>query len=242
MVERKCLLSTAARGSAKLRNVSNPSRDDLERLANRLALLASGDGEADNAGRAVGQMARRLGLSGGDLKQIFLAGAGAPVQKPTERADLLTLRREIQELENALRQAIIDRDAARAEVTNIRIGEYRVKASRRGRFALITALIPVAILAVAGVAMFGPDMSFQRSAPTPEPRQAALDAPKSGVVRSRAALLYHDPDRVSPVVGTLPVGTPLVVHRLLWNMMSQWAQVDSGTISGYVAVTDIELR
>lgn len=222
--------------------VTNPSRDDLERLANRLALLASGDGEADNAGRAVGQLARRLGLSGGDLKQIFLAGAGAPVQKPAERADMLTLRREIQELETALRQAIADRDAARAELTNIRIGEYRLKASRRGWVALLVAVVPVGALAMIGVAMFGPDLSLSRAAPPPETHRAALGAPNSAVVHSRATLVYHDPDRVSPVVGTLAVGTPLVVHRLLWNMMSQWAQVEAGTLSGYVAVTDIDLR
>ena len=46
------------------------SGEDLERLANRMALLVSDDGEADNAGRAVGQLARRLGLSGGDLKAL----------------------------------------------------------------------------------------------------------------------------------------------------------------------------
>jgi hypothetical protein len=55
--------------------VTRLTTEDIERLASRVAMLASEDGEADNAGRAVGQMARRLGLSGGDLKAMFLDGA-----------------------------------------------------------------------------------------------------------------------------------------------------------------------
>ena len=47
-------------------------------------MLASEDGEADNAGRAVGAMARRIGLTGGDLKRIFLAGtASVPRRQPS---------------------------------------------------------------------------------------------------------------------------------------------------------------
>ncbi len=203
-------------------------------------MLASGGGEADNAGRAVGQMARRLGLSGGDLKQIFLAGTGQPMPKKPEAPDPTGMRREIQELESALRQALIERDAAQAELTNLKIGQYRVRAARRGRFSLAIAVIPVAILAVIGVAMFGPDMTVTRSLPAaPAP---SMGAPRNAVVRGRAALLYKEPDRVSMVIGTLSVGTPLVVHKLVWNMMAQWAEVESGAGAGYVAVTDVELR
>ena len=57
--------------------MTNLNEDDIDGLANRLALLASGDGEADNAGRALGAMARRLGLTGGELKALFLDGARA---------------------------------------------------------------------------------------------------------------------------------------------------------------------
>lgn len=220
--------------------MSTPSRDDLERLANRLALLASGDGEADNAGRAVGQMARRLGLSGGDLKQIFLAGAGQAPAKPAERGDTLTLRREIQELEQALRQAQAERDAARGELTSRKIGDYRVRAARRSRIALIAALLPIGVMAALAVAMFGPDLSVSRGPPDSAP--ATLGAPASAIVRSRAALLYREPDRVSPVITTLAAGSSLAVQKLVWNMMSQWALVETGSATGYVPVTDIELR
>lgn len=55
--------------------VAGFSEEEIERLANRLAMLVSDDGEADNAGRAVGSLARRLGLTGGQLKAIFMAGA-----------------------------------------------------------------------------------------------------------------------------------------------------------------------
>lgn len=225
--------------SAYLGVVSNPTRDDLERLANRLALLASGDGEADNAGRAVGQMARRLGLSGGDLKQMFLAGASAPAPKPTERGDTLTLRKEIRDLEAALRQALGERDAARAELTNLKIGQYNTKAVQRGRLALFAASVPIGVLIVVGVAMFGPDLSISRGQPESRP---AITAGSSGTVRGKATLLYREPDRVSKVLGTLAPGSQVSVRRLVWNLMSQWAEVESSAGTGYVAVTDIELR
>jgi hypothetical protein len=102
------------------------------------------------------------------------------------------------------------------------------------------ALVPIAALAVLGVALFGPDLSITRSAP--ETRSPTLGAPSNAVVRSRAALLYREPDRMSAVVGTLAAGSPLVVHKLVWNMMSQWAEVETGSGSGYVAVTDVDLR
>ena len=70
------------------------SGEDIERLAARVAMLVSDDGEADNAGRAVGQLARRLGLSGGDLKAMLLAGAG-PGFRPGSDPALLKLEREI---------------------------------------------------------------------------------------------------------------------------------------------------
>ena len=219
--------------------MSNPSRDDLERLANRLAMLASPDGEADNAGRAVGQLARRLGLSGGDLKQMFLAGAGQPARKPSEPADVATLRREITELEGALRQTIAERDEARAQLTHVKLGEYRQRANRRGKMMMVAAVVPVAILALLGVAMFGPDLSVTRQAPE---QRSAITAPTQAIVRNRAALLYKEPDRVSPVLSTLGAGSPLSVRKLLWNMMTHWAEVETPAGVGYVAVTDVELR
>ncbi len=203
-------------------------------------MLASPDGEADNAGRAVGQLAKRLGLSGGDLKEMFLAGAGQPAGKAADRADIAVLKREIAELESALRSAVIERDAARGELTTMRLGTYRQKAEKRGQLALLLALVPIAVLAVIAVAMYGPDLSITRS--VPDVRAGAAATPGSAVVRSRATLLYRDPDRMSPVVSALNAGTGLVVKRLVWNLMSQWAEVETGTQKGYVAVTDVELR
>lgn len=199
-------------------------------------MLASADGEADNAGRAVSQMARRLGLSGGDLKQMFLAGAGQPI---AERPDVAALRQEIRTLENALRQAVFDRDNARAELTNMKIGVYRVRAQRRGWVSLALVLVPVAVLAIIGVAMYGPDLSAPR---VPEPHAGSVNGTGNAIVRSRATLLYKEPDRMSPVVTTLSAGSPLVVHKLVWNMMNQWAEVENGAVTGYVSVTDVELR
>jgi hypothetical protein len=39
----------------------------------------------------------------------------------------------------------------------------------------------------------------------------------------------------------MPPGTRLVVRRVLWNMMMQWAEVEMGGLSGYVPTTDLEM-
>ena len=39
----------------------------------------------------------------------------------------------------------------------------------------------------------------------------------------------------------MPAGTRLVVRRVLWNMMTQWAEVEMGGLSGYVRTTDLEI-
>ena len=84
--------------------LSEVGGEDIERLANRVAMLVSDDGEADNAGRAVGQLARRLGLSGGDLKAIVLAGAGKNY-RPGTSVGLLKLEHEVDALRRDLRAA-----------------------------------------------------------------------------------------------------------------------------------------
>src|SRR5260370_5349085 len=112
-------------------------------------MLASEDGEADNAGRAVGNLARRLGLSGGDLKAIFMAGArgelklAQPTDQPQTARELATLRRQVKLLEGAARRAQEERDVLAAENSAMRVAQYRRRPTRRiARFVAAIAGAP----------------------------------------------------------------------------------------------------
>ena len=54
-------------------------------------------------------------------------------------------------------------------------------------------------------------------------------------------MVFARPDRAAPVIATLPTGMPVVVRRLVWNMLMQWAEVELGSGVGYVLTTDIDL-
>lgn len=223
--------------------MATPTQDDLERLANRLALLASSDGEADNAGRAVAQMARRLGLSGGDLKEMFLAGQrGArprPVpEPPSDSADTIELRRRVRDLEMLLRSAQQDRESLQAELTGFKLRSYQTQARRGPMLAMIGIAAALAIAVGGLVLAYAPDIT--RGPAQREPRAAALSG--SGVVRGRNVMVYREPDRTASPVATLNAGAQVVVRRLVWNSFSQWAEVEVPGASGYVLANDLDLR
>ena len=118
------------------------SQDDIERLAARVAMLVSDDGEAANAGRAVGQLARRLGLSGGDLKELFLTGSLSGGRKPPEptvdaQQEIATLKRNLRRLEHVVHNLQEERDRLVAEAGSLRVGMYRARANRKLRLGLI---------------------------------------------------------------------------------------------------------
>jgi hypothetical protein len=222
--------------------VARLTSEDVERLASRVAMLASEDGEADNAGRAVGQMARRLGLSGGDLKAMFLDGARQEAQGGARGQEVERLERELEELrrnlrgmEAAARVIQWERDELLTEKGELTVRLYRGRARRRAqRIAL--AVGAVVLLLVGGVvAWIGPDLS--------RARVASVDRPTTGIaiVRSARARLLGAPKPDAHQLATMPPGTRLVVRRVLWNMMMQWAEVEMGGLSGYVPTTDLEM-
>ena len=213
---------------------------DLERLAACLALLASEGGEAENAGRAVGAMARRIGLSGGDLKRIFLAGAA----RPSGQAERDRLAQEASALRQALtlrdadaRRALWERNVLRAENLRLQARLDRQRARTRGR-----------AMAVAGVALMalfiGTTAWIGRSRPATT-LQAARQGPglqRAAVVRSGGALLFPEPDRAAMPLRVLFAGQRVQVHRLVWKSLFQWAEVEvPGGLTGYVLTTEIDL-
>ncbi|HEY0420911.1 MAG TPA: hypothetical protein VGC80_15450 [Acetobacteraceae bacterium] len=218
------------------------SAEDRERLANRMAMLVSEDGEAANAGRAVGQLARRLGLTGGDLKAMFLESGG---QAPA--GDVLRLQQENQALrqnlkllESAARRIQEEHDRLVAENGSMRVERYRRRGSRRLYLILAAGLAAVMLVVAGGVALYGPDLG---GAPRGQAEPAGRPGFAGGVavVRGPHAMLFRDPDRSGPLLAALPQGAHLTVRRLLWNMMIQWAEVESNGRIGYVATTEVEL-
>jgi hypothetical protein len=67
------------------------------------------------------------------------------------------------------------------------------------------------------------------------------DVRKIATVRAGPTLVYSEPDQSSRVIAGLTPGSSVVVHRLFWNMLLQWAEVEVGSGIGFVVTTDVEL-
>jgi hypothetical protein len=218
------------------------SEDDIERLASRMAMLVSDDGEADNAGRAVGVLARRLGLSGGQIKAMFLAGAGRqtkapPPQPPDPDAEANAgLRRDLRAMETAARNVQRERDQLERENASLR--DLLEKSRERlrtfcilGAAALTVAILMIGVLAVA---------PWRQEAGEATQRPAFSYVPVA-VVRHAGTVIYSAPDRESPKVMVVPESTRLIVRQLVWKTLMQWVEVELIGGKGYVAATDVEL-
>ena len=231
--------------------MSEVGGEDIERLANRMAMLASDDGEADNAGRAVGQLARRLGLSGGDLKAIVLAGAGKSYRLGSSPA-LLRLEQEIDQLRRALREAQEAARLARQERETLieengamRVAVYRQRAGARLRRLVLGLGAIGVVLVAAGVVLFAPDSWVP---PGPAPLPLAGQVPRGEVLIGRVALvrgggatLYREPNREAPVIARLAPRHRLLVQGMEWGSLMQWLLVEVDGRPGYVAVTELEI-
>lgn len=230
--------------------VRGMSEEEINRLANRLAMLVSDDGEADNAGRAVGTLARRLGISGGQLKAIFVAGmesAGAQSRRLAEQdarlqamaAELEQTRESLHRAEATARSAIRERDALRRESEQLQDTLDRRRTTVQVR--LVAAILVVAGLAGGGwLAINRPALHLSGTAPTSAP---AADAPfyHTGVVHESNVALRTEPDASAPAIATLGEGTQVVVRRTLWHNLQQWVEVEYQGRDGYILSADVNL-
>jgi hypothetical protein len=220
---------------------------DLERLASRLAMLAGEDGEAEAAGRAVAVLARRMGLSGGHLKAIFLAGAnrlGALSRQTVEqsaRADRAEetaagLRHSLDQLDFALAHAQEERDMARMQAARLQDALESNRAGRRVQLA-VGLLVLVAIGSAAGYFIYGPVLTGQQQ----RLLAAAEKLGHGGFVRPQGADLHAAPDIASPVVAHLAGNTRVPVSEMVWHNFTQWAVIKLGDRTGYCAATDLDM-
>ncbi len=220
-----------------MNDANEPAHDaDLERLAACLALLASDSGEADNAGRAAGAIARRIGLSGGDLKRIFLAGAALPAGDHLEN-EASTLRHSLSLRDADARRAVWERDVLRVENGRLQASLDRLRARARA-FGVAGALVGLVLLFVGATAWIAPT----RPVAFPHAEQPAPGLRRAAIVRRGGALLFPGPERAGMPLRALPSGQRLRVRRLVWKLLFQWAEVEvPGGLTGYVLTTEIDL-
>jgi hypothetical protein len=230
--------------------VAEVSDEDLERLANRMAMLVSEGGEADNAGRAVSALARRLGLTGGEIKAFFLAGAADAMRaRPRQNADaaqhLDRLERELSAMRHGLkltevqaRNAQRERDALRVENGVLLDLLDRTRSAKQVRKFVGGAAVAASILGAA-VLYVGPGLR-----PPVEPRSARpAGSPflRSAVVRPSGVTMLQAPEEGSGIVTQLPGGTRVQVRQVLWRGQMQWSEIEVGGLSGFVQSITIDL-
>lgn len=228
------------------------SEEDLERLASRMAMLVSEAGEADNAGRAVASLARRIGMSGGQLKAFFLAGAAEslhPTQRtrrPNDAIDQVDrLERELSAVRHGLkltevqaRNAMRERDALRVENNALLEALDRTRST-----GLVGKYLGVAAIAamLLGSAVLYAAPSLHKAEPVRVERHVASPSLRAGVIRYHGANVLRAPEQGAMLVVLLPAGTQVGVRQVVWRALMQWAEIEVDGMSGYVLTTDIDL-
>lgn len=231
------------------------SDEDLERLASRMAMLVSEPGEADNAGRAVSALARRLGLSGGQLKAFFLAGAtdgihqqsrAARREAPDAAAQVDRLERELSALRHGLkltevqaRNAQRERDALRAENAMLMDALDRARSAEQVRRFVGGAAIAAAILG--GIVLYAGPALHSVSAGGMADRPAGSPFLRAAVVRAGGAAMLRAPEHGAMLITQLTPGAHVQVRQMVWRALMQWAEIEVGGVSGYVLSTEIDL-
>ncbi len=215
-------------------------------------MLVSEPGEADNAGRAVATLARRLGLTGGQLKAIFLAGAGTSLRASTVGRRDVDLSQEVDRLERELsamrhsikltevqaRNAQRERDALRMENGVLLDQLDRSRSAGQVRKYIGGAALAAVVIGLA-VVFLGP--SLQPVVDARESRPAGSPFLRSAVVRVSGASLHRAPETTSEVVTQLPGGTRVQVRQVVFRAMIQWSEIEVGGVSGFVQSTEIDL-
>ncbi len=209
-----------------------------------MALLTGEPGEAANAGRMMGATARRLGLSGGDLKDIFLTGLAARRSAAAGGLGTEELHERLAAAHAEARLAGRERDALRGENQNLKAGLTRLRRRALAALAGGGLALLAGVLVARGVAWTGgsPAVPAAPAVPGGTAPEAVLSAgARVAVVRSGGAVLFPAPHRGASDI-RLAAGQRVVVRRLVWSDLIQWAEVEvPGGAAGYLATTELDL-
>ncbi len=232
--------------------MADVSDEDLERLASRMAMLVSEAGEADNAGRAVSSLARRLGLTGGQIKAFFLAGASDSQTFTRQRAspdaalqidrlerELSALRHGLKLTEAQARNAQRERDALRAENSSLMDALDRARSAAQVQKFMGGAAIAAVILGGL-VLYYGPTLHATSPSGVTE-RPVGSPFQHAGTVRGNGAAVLRAPEPDAPLITRLPAGAHVQVRQMVWRALRQWAEVEIGGVPGYVLSTEIDV-
>jgi len=235
--------------------------EDLERLGARIAMLVSEPGEADNAGRAIASLARRMGVSGGQLKDIFLTGALA--QRPASprsagqrgRADdspeaatqieqfereLSAVRHSMKLTEVQARNALRERDALRVENGVLLDALDRARSAAQVRKYVGLAVLAAAVAGTIAV-LLAPQLASR-----PDPRTTPAERPANspfhgaGVVRTAGASVLREPEMGATMLLQLSPGARVQVRQTLWRTSIFWMEIEVGGIVGFVLSSEID--
>ncbi len=234
--------------------MSNAHPDDMERLASRLAMIVSDDGEAGNAGVAAAHLARRMGLTGGQLKAIVLSGAiqeGAGARDPEVRRpaadqalraerlerEAAGLRHSLHQLDVEVRRAQEEAEQLREVGSTLRRQVAEARASLRAQRWLAGAIVALIVVGSLGWQLV-PGWSVGRPAET---AARVPGTPAVAIGRVPGAEIHSEPDRGSTLVARLAVGEKVDLRQLVWRNLNQWAEVETGGRVGYVSTNDVEL-
>jgi hypothetical protein len=228
------------------------SPEELDRLANRVAQLVGYDQDADNAGRAIGAMARRLGLSGDNLRQWLVAGALLQTGQnseaeiiPPDRSVAGRLERALANSEHSLRvveaqlrHTQSERDALKEENALLIASLDRARSAEQVRrylgFAVVAAAILGAVVLTAGPTL-RPMATGQQTRPFGSPFL------RSGVIRANGTTVYRVPQVTGMVITQLTAGTRVQVRQTVERDQVHWIEVEVGGVAGYVVSTDIDV-
>jgi hypothetical protein len=228
------------------------TEDDIRRLADRLAMVVSTDGEADNAGRAIGQLARNFGLTGGQLKELLIAGATATVLEARLKRlewEAATLQQGLTKTQARCEVAEADREALVRDVDAL---QTKLRAGRRRRLALAVVVVVAAVigaiaaggaLGTAGMvrSLIGMAGTASPGPGSPGTGVARMAVVRMAVVRAGHVTVFASPDPSGQVLASVPAGTSLRVHNMVWNQLILWAEVEIGDRLGYVRSTDVDV-
>jgi hypothetical protein len=230
------------------------SNEDLERLANRVALLVSNEGEADNAGRAVAALARRMAISGGELRAWLISGAlalrgdvdhslASGKQNPPRarlESEIANLQHGLRLTEAQLRNIQSERDALREENNLLIEALDRSRSSEQVRNYLGLAVIAAAILG--GVVLYaGPAL---HSVSSVDSQQRPFGSPflRSGIVRPGGTVVRRLAQTNSMQITELPAGSRVQVRDIVTRDLAQWAEIEVGGVIGFALSHEIEVQ